>query len=110
MKNFALIAIYVVCAFALLAGACNTNTKSPENKKLQGKWKSKDGETALEIDAKKFTLDNGEPIPEDYFLKGDTILTSFEGNQPYTKFVIQKLDDHQLNLLFPDSVTVEFTR
>lgn len=47
---------------------------------------------------------------EDYFIKADTIFTSFEGNLPYTKFVIQKLDETQLNLVFPDSTAVEFSR
>jgi len=28
---------------------------------------------------------------EDYFVKGDTIYSSFQGNQPYSKFVIQPL-------------------
>lgn len=47
---------------------------------------------------------------EDYVLKGDTILTSFNGNQPYTRFVIQKLEDHELKLLYPDSVSIDFVR
>jgi hypothetical protein len=106
MKTFALIFIHVACAFVLLIAACQ---KKETNPKLIGNWKSKDATTTLKITDKQFTLDNESPVPEDYFLSGDTILTSFEGNQPYTKFVIQKLDDHQLNLLFPDSVTVEFT-
>jgi len=29
---------------------------------------------------------------------------------PYTKYVIQKLDDHQLNLFTPDSASVAFTK
>jgi hypothetical protein len=64
----------------------------------------------LKITDKQFIMDNDEQNAEDYFTKGDTIFTSFEGNQPYTKFVIQKLDEHQLNLLYPDSVVVEFSR
>lgn len=88
----------------LLTAACH---KNEPNKKLQGNWKSKDSITSLKITDKQFTLDNEA---EDYFLKGDTIFTSFEGNLPYTKFVIQKLDEKQLNLLFPDSVAVEFSR
>jgi len=77
---------------------------------LQGTWKSKDGKTTLKITSKQFTLDSESPVPEDYFLKGDTIFTSFEGNQPYTRFVIQKLDDHEMELMFPDSVAIEFSR
>lgn len=55
--------------------------------------------------------DGASPIPEDYFMKADTIFTSFEGNQPYTKFVVKKLDDHNLSLVMPDdSVAVDFTK
>jgi len=54
--------------------------------------------------------DDDESIAEDYFLKGDTIFTSFQGNQPYTKFVIQKLDDRDMRLLGPDSVAVDYSR
>lgn len=94
----------MACAGMLLTAACH---KNESNKKLQGNWKSKDSITSLKITEKQFTLDNEA---EDYFLKGDTIFTSFEGNLPYTKFVIQNLDEKQLNLLFPDSVAVEFSR
>lgn len=104
MKTYTLTFIHVACALVLLTAACH---KSQSNKKLQGTWKSKDGITSLKITDKQFTLDNEA---EDYFLKGDSIFTSFEGNLPYTKFVIQKLDDNQLNLMFPDSVAVEFSR
>jgi uncharacterized protein (DUF2147 family) len=107
MKNLALISIYVISAIILMLAACN---KNPVKSKLQGNWKSKSGEATLKITDKQFTMDNESPVPEDYFVKGDTIFTSFEGNQPYTKFVIQKLDEHQLNLLFPDSVQIEFSR
>ena len=55
-------------------------------------------------------MDDGEAIAEDYFMKGDTIYTSFEGNQPYTSFIIQKLDDHHLKLIGPDSVAMEYSR
>ncbi|RFZ83276.1 hypothetical protein DYU05_14160 [Mucilaginibacter terrenus] len=87
--------------------ACHKNDSTS---KIKGDWKSKDGTTTLKITDKQFTLDNESPVPEDYFVKGDTIFTSFEGNQPYTRFVIEKADEKNLNLLFPDSVTVEFTR
>ena len=108
MKTYASTFIFLACACLLLTAAChNNNNNSQPNKKLQGSWKSKDGITTLKITDKQFTLDNEA---EDYFLKGDTIFTSFEGNLPYTKFVIQKLDEKQLNLMFPDSVAVEFSR
>ena len=108
MKNYA-VAVLSISLFLMLNTACGPG-KTTENKKLQGSWVSKDGKTKLQITSKQFILDEDGPIKEDYFLKGDTILTSFEGNQPYTRFVIQKLDEHQLNLFFPDSVTVEFSR
>lgn len=104
MKNRIVIFLSTAVLVVILSSACN---KSESNKKLHGNWRSKDGIIHLKITAKQFTLDQE---PEDYFLKGDTIFTSFEGNLPYTKFVIQKLDDKQLNLFFPDSVAVEFTR
>jgi hypothetical protein len=106
MKTYTLTFIRLACACVLLTAACHNNSGKP-NKKLQGSWKSKDGITNLKITEKQFTLDNEA---EDYFLKGDTIFTSFEGNLPYTKFVIQRLDEKQLNLMFPDSVAVEFSR
>jgi hypothetical protein len=77
---------------------------------LIGSWKSKNSETSLKITDKKFITDGDEQSAEDYFTKGDTIFTSFEGNQPYTKFVIKKLGDHEMNLLYPDSVVIEFSR
>jgi len=96
----------VACAFLLLSGACSNPVKS----KLKGNWRSKDGVTKLNITEKEFMMDDGEAIPEDYFIKGDTIFTSFQGNQPYTSFVVQKLDDHYLKIMGPDSVAMEYTR
>jgi hypothetical protein len=96
----------VAGAFLILAAACSNPVKS----KLQGNWKSKDGETQLKINDKKFAMDSDLPLAEDYFVKGDTIFTSFEGNQPYTKFIVQKLENHYLKLLSPDSLVMEFTR
>jgi uncharacterized lipoprotein YehR (DUF1307 family) len=110
MKNYALLYLAVACVFTVSLSACNGGGETAENKALQGAWKAKDGKTKLEITSKKFILDEDGPIEEDYYLKGDTILTSFEGNQPYTPFVIQKLDAKELHLLFPDSVVVEFSR
>ena len=90
----------------LLATSCSNGHKS----KLQGDWKLKSGETRLKITAKKFAMDSDLQYAEDYFVKGDTIFTSFEGNQPYSKFVVQKLDENNLKLLSPDSTVMEFTR
>jgi len=105
MKTYALVTI--ICALVLGFEACK---KPQATTKLQGTWKAKNDETSLKITAKQFIMDNDEQNAEDYFVKGDTIFTSFEGNQPYTRFVIQELDDHNLHLVFPDSVTVEFAR
>jgi len=106
MKNFALIIIHFTFAVVLFGVACAGNTQS----KLKGNWRSKDGKIGLKITDNEFIVDHNPPAPEDYFLKGDTIFTSFEGNQPYTRFVIEHLDEHQLNLRYPDSVSVAFTR
>lgn len=107
MKNYPLIFAYAFCALILFSFACTTNQA---NKKLLGKWQSKDGETKLEITEKGFTTDDGKPVTEDYFVTNDTIFTSYEGSRPYTKFLIKNLDDHKLTLLYPDSDIVEFTR
>jgi hypothetical protein len=106
MKKYILIFLHVACAFALLIVACTNPVKS----KLKGNWHSKDGSVKLNITDKNFTLDDGEAIAEDYFIKGDTVFTSFQGNQPYTSFVVQKLDDHYLKLMGPDSVAVEYSK
>ena len=106
MKKYVLIFIHVACAITLLAAACSDPVKS----KLKGHWHAKDGVTKLNITEKEFTLDDGEAIPEDYFIKQDTIFTSFQGNEPYTSFIVQKLDDHYLKLMGLDSVAVEYSR
>src|SRR3954465_10045247 len=93
MKTYPLIFLYFASTLILLNISCG---KKQTNRKLEGTWKSIDGETTLKITDTQFILDNESPVPEDYFLKGDTIFTSFEGNQPYTRFVIQKLSDHKL--------------
>jgi hypothetical protein len=108
MKKYALILI-ALSGVVMLTAACG-NEKKESNPKLIGNWKSKNSETFLKITDKKFIMDGDEQSAEDYFTKGDTILTSFEGNQPYTKFVIKKLDDKTLSLVYPDSVTVEFQK
>ena len=97
----------MVLVFALAVTACS---KKQSNKKLLGNWKAKNNETTLKITDTKFIIDNDEQSAEDYFTKDDTIFTSFEGNQPYTKFVIKKLDEQSLSLVYPDSVMVEFSR
>jgi hypothetical protein len=106
MKNYAIILVHVATASILLAVACSDPVKS----KLQGKWTSKDGRTKLQISGKHLTMDNDAVIPEDYFIKGDTIFTSFAGKQPYTKFVVQKLEDNDLTLIDDDSTSIEFSR
>jgi hypothetical protein len=110
LKTFALVFVHITGAVVLGMSACHTNPKS--DKRLHGTWKSDDGSITLKITDKQFTMEEGtSPIPEDYFMKADTIFTSFEGNQPYTKFVIKKLDDHNLSLVMPDdSVAVDFTK
>lgn len=96
----------MIIALILLITACANS----HNGKLQGEWKLKTGETKLKITDKKFAMDSDLEYAEDYFVKDDTIYTSFQGNQPYTKFVVQRLDDHDLKLLSPDSTVMEFTR
>jgi hypothetical protein len=105
MKRHILLFLYAGCAFILSGAACSNPVKT----KLKGNWRSKDGSTQLNITDKGFIMDD-EAFAEEYFLKGDTIFTSFQGNQPYTSFVVQKLDDHYLKLLGPDSVATEYNR
>jgi hypothetical protein len=95
-----------VCVAVLLIASCSNSHKG----KLQGDWKLKSGDTKLKITASKFAMDSDLEYAEDYFVKGDTIFTSFEGNQPYTKFIVQNLDEHDLKLLSPDSTVMEFIR
>ncbi|MDN3580163.1 hypothetical protein [Mucilaginibacter flavus] len=112
MKKYRLLLVFPVCALLAFSFACNSNSgeTGQVNKKLLGKWKSKDGETKLEITDKGFTTDDGQPITEDYFVKNDTIFTSYQGSRPFTKFLIKNLDDHKLTLFYPDSDLVEFAR
>ena len=105
-KKYLLLFVYIAVALVLVISACS----GPVKNKLQGKWQSKDGSVKLNITDKSFTMDDGEAIPEDYFTKDDTGFTSFQGNQPYTTFIVQKLDDHHLKLMGPDSVAVDYTR
>lgn len=108
MKKYALLVlIHIAGALVLLWVAC---TSSPTQNKLEGEWRSKDGKITLKITPKQITTNDGESITEDYFTKGDTVFTSFEGNKPYTVFLVQKLDDHNLKMMGPDSVAVEYSR
>ncbi|NCD71609.1 hypothetical protein [Mucilaginibacter agri] len=106
MKNLALLIVHFFFAAVLFAAACSGNPQS----KLKGNWQAKDGTTHLTVTDDEFIVDNDSSASEDYILKGDTIYTSYKGNQPYTKYVIEHLDDHELKLLYPDSVSVEFSR
>ncbi len=106
MNKYALILVHLACASVLFTMSCSNPVKS----KLKGIWRSTDGTVKLNITEKGFIMDDGEAIAEDYFVKGDTIYTSYQGNQPYTSFIVQKLDDHYLKLMGPDSVAVEYSR
>lgn len=106
MTKYTLIFRCSACALVLLLAACSHAGKG----KLQGTWKSKAGEAPLKITDKKFVIDSDESLAEDYFVKADTIFTSFQGNQPYSKFIVQQLDEHTLRLLSPDSLVMEFSR
>ena len=106
MNKFLLIFVHIACASILITAACS----SPVQNKLQGTWKTKDGAVKLNITDKSFTMDDGEPIAEDYFVKDDTLFTSFQGNEPYTAFVVQKIDEHNLKLMGPDSIAVDYSR
>jgi len=107
MKNLALIFVHVAGAAVLTVVACS----DPVHSKIQGKWTSKDGHTKLQITEKQLTMDNDGVIPEDYFVKGDTIYTSYQKKGPYTKFVVQKLEDNDLTLVSSDdSTSMEFSR
>jgi len=100
--------IHIAVAVVLILESCSSG--STNKRDLKGEWRSGDGQTSLKITNKQFIMNGDSPRPEDYFTKGDTIFTSFEGNQPYSKFVIVKLDEHQLKLMYPDSSVIEFAR
>ncbi|MBV8389322.1 MAG: hypothetical protein JO080_05950 [Mucilaginibacter sp.] len=115
MKNFAFIFCCQCIGVSLVSilfslSACSNPGSGSGNRQLQGDWKLKTGDTKLKITGKKFAMDSDLQYAEDYFVKGDTIFSSFQGNQPYSKFIIEKLDDHNLKLLSPDSTVMEFTR
>ncbi len=106
MKHIAIIGMLAAFAPAFLLQGCSNPIKS----KIKGNWHSTDGVTNLNIKEKQFSMEDEEDIPEDYVIKGDTIYTSYEGNEPLTHFIVQKLDNHYLRLLGPDSVVAEFNR
>ncbi|MGI4020165.1 MAG: hypothetical protein ACRYFA_01535 [Janthinobacterium lividum] len=106
MKKTYLI-LMVVAAGVVVVSACNSSTRKT---KLLGKWHSQDKKTKLKITAKDFVLDEGEPIAENYFIKNDSIFTSYEGSEPYTKFVVKSLTDKNMTLIYPDSTSVQFFR
>jgi len=107
MKIHPFIFIVIAGLLLLMSFAC-LNNKS--NTKLVGVWISKKDGSKLKITAKQFTMESDAPDAEDYFVKGDTIFTSFEGNLPYTKYAIKLLDAHNLKLFTPDSTIVEFSK
>lgn len=96
------------CLLILLTISCSPKQKRDPN--LVGVWKSTTDGSKLNITDKGFMMTKDSPEPEDYFVKGDTIYTSFEGNLPYTKYAIKHLDAHTLKLFTPDSTLVEFTK
>ncbi|WP_158990879.1 hypothetical protein [Mucilaginibacter sp. L196] len=108
MKIITFVIIGMACAMMLLSVACSPKQKTDPN--LIGEWKSTADGSKLNITDKSFMMTSDSPEPEDYFVKGDTIYTSFEGNLPYTKYAIKHLDEHQLKLFTPDSTLVEFTK
>jgi lipopolysaccharide export LptBFGC system permease protein LptF len=104
-----LVPIFAAFAGILLIYSCSQPAPAA-NKKLEGNWKSKDGTTKLSITDKDFIMDDGQASKEDYFVKSDTIYTSYQGSRPYTKFCIKELTESKLTLCYPDSDIVEFSR
>ena len=92
--------------FSLVHGCMLGSTKS----KLKGNWHSKDGSIKLKITGKEVITNNDATAAEQYTIKEDTLLTSFQGNRPFTKLVIQNLDENNMKLQYPDSVSIEFLR
>jgi hypothetical protein len=108
MKIITFVFIGISCVVMLFSVACSSKHKKDPN--LIGEWKSTADGSKLNITDKGFMMTKDSPEPEDYFVKGDTIYTSFEGNLPYTKYAIKHLDAHQLKLFTPDSALVAFTK
>ena len=96
--------LYLIFILSALTISCRNPAK---NTRLQGKWISADQKISLQITPKEFILDEGEtPIAENYFVKGDTIFTSYEGAEPFTPFVYKNLTEKSLTLIYPDSTSV----
>jgi hypothetical protein len=111
--------LFFVCLLLLAIVACKPKpvgkttvnvVPAGGNPKLIGEWRAIKDSSKLKITDKTFALESDSPDPEDYFVKGDTIYTSFQGNLPYTKYAIKKLDDHRLVLFTPDSVMISYTK
>lgn len=105
MKKHLSSSLCIITAMSIALAGCTNSVK----KKLIGNWHAKNGGGVLKITAKSFTMDD-DSLAEDYFVRGDTIYTSFEGNLPYTTFAIKKLDEHQLELMGPDSTAMEYSK
>lgn len=108
MKLITVFFIGIACLAMLLSVACSPKKKRDPN--LVGEWKSTADGSKLNITDKGFMMTKDSPDPEDYFVKGDTIYTSYQGNLPYTKYAIKHLDAHLLKLFTPDSTVIEFTK
>lgn len=106
MKKSYLISGVVIAGIIVVLSCHRAAVKS----KLIGKWHSADHQTKLQITAKEFILDEGEPIAENYFAKGDTLFTSYEGSEPYTEFIVKNVSDKSMVLVYPDSTAVQFFR
>lgn len=105
MKKLLLISVHLLTAGILLSVACSDH---PVNQ-LKGHWISADGKINLEVTDNTFAVGENQ-VAEDYFVKDDTIYTSFEGNQPYTKYTISTLNSNHLTLINPDSEAIDFNR
>lgn len=106
MKKVALITVHFLTAAVLVAVACTDHAVN----RLKGNWIAEDGLHELKITDKTFAIDAEAQITEDYFVKEDTIFTSFDGNRPYIRYVIKKIDNQNLTLLDSDSTLLNFKR
>jgi len=106
MRKVALITVHFLTAVVLVTVACTDHVVT----RLKGNWIANNGLHKLKITDKTFAIDAEAEITEDYFVKGDTIFTSFKDNLPYTKYIIRKLDDKHLVLIDSDSTSLNFKR
>lgn len=104
MKNSGNIFLFLAASTVVMG--CSSPIKS----KLKGDWRSTDGVTMLKISDDEFSLEDGETIPKTYSVKKDTIYTSFREDEPVDSFIVEKVDDHHLELMGADSVTVDYSR